>query len=110
MTGSPKIADGFFDALLPVGLIDLVPRVDWQAGVVSSHVAIASMVMWRWTGYNALIYLAGMLAIPAELYEAAAIDGASRWQQFRHVTIPMLRPTIIFTVIISTIFGLQIFA
>src|SRR5918992_214483 len=85
-------------------------RINWQAGVFTSHVAIASMIMWRWTGYNALIYLAGMQAIPTELYEAAAIDGANRWQQFRHVTIPMLRPTIIFTAIISTIYGLQVFA
>jgi cellobiose transport system permease protein len=85
-------------------------RINWQAGVLTSHIAVASMVMWRWTGYNALIYLAGMHAIPSELYDAAAIDGANRWQQFRHVTIPMLRPTIIFTVIISTIYGLQIFA
>jgi cellobiose transport system permease protein len=85
-------------------------RINWQAGVLTSHIAIASMIMWRWTGYNALIYLAAMQAIPQELYEAAAIDGANRWQQFRHVTIPMLRPTIIFTVIISTIYGLQVFA
>ena len=67
------------------------------------------MVTWRWTGYNALIYLAAMQAIPKELYEAAAIDGASRWQQFRHVTVPALRPTIIFTVIISTIGAMQLF-
>ena len=67
------------------------------------------MVTWRWAGYNALIYLAAMQAIPDELYEAAAIDGARSWRQFWHVTVPMLRPTIIFTVIISTIGGLQLF-
>ena len=50
-----------------------------------------------------------MQAIPDELYEAAAIDGARSWRQFFHITIPMLRPTIIFTVIISTIGGLQLF-
>jgi cellobiose transport system permease protein len=93
-------------------LLDLVgiDRINWQSNVLTSHIAIASMIMWRWTGYNTLIYLAGMQAIPSELYEAAAIDGASRWQQFRHVTVPMLRPTIIFTAIISTIYGLQVFA
>ncbi|MEO1063675.1 MAG: sugar ABC transporter permease [Actinomycetota bacterium] len=85
-------------------------RINWQAEKWSSHLAIATMVMWRWTGYNALIYLAGMQAIPRELYEAAMIDGASRWRQFVHVTVPQLRPTIIFTVIISTIGGMQIFA
>jgi cellobiose transport system permease protein len=67
------------------------------------------MVMWRWTGYNTLIYLAAMQAVPDDLYEAAEVDGASSWRQFFHITIPMLRPTIIFTAIISTIGGLQLF-
>lgn len=86
-----------------------VDAVDWQAHRWSSWVAIATMVDWRWTGYNALIYLAAMQAIPTDLYEAAAIDGASSWRQFWQLTIPMLRPTIIFTAIISTIGGLQLF-
>ncbi len=85
-------------------------RINWQAQKWSSHIAIAAMVAWRWTGYNALIYLAAMQAVPQQLYEAAAIDGASKWRQLVHVTIPQLRPTIIFTVIISTIGGMQIFA
>lgn len=85
-------------------------RINWAAERWSSHLAIATMVAWRWTGYNALIYLAAMQAIPRELYEASMIDGASRWRQFVHVTVPQLRPTIIFTVIISTIGGMQIFA
>ena len=54
-----------------------------------SQFAVSSIVIWRWTGYNALIYLAAMQAIPADLYESAALDGAGRWQQFRHVTIPI---------------------
>jgi cellobiose transport system permease protein len=83
--------------------------VNWEAGTFSSWIALSVMVTWRWTGYNALIYLAAMQGIPDELYEAAAVDGASGWQQFIHVTIPSLRPTIIFTVIISTIGGLQLF-
>ncbi|MCR2801988.1 MULTISPECIES: carbohydrate ABC transporter permease [unclassified Microbacterium] len=78
-------------------------------GELSSHVAIATMVNFRWTGYNALILLAGMQAIPRDLYEAATIDGAGRMRQFFSVTIPMLRPTIIFVVITSTIGGLQVF-
>jgi cellobiose transport system permease protein len=84
-------------------------KVNWEAGRFSSWVALSTMVMWRWTGYNALIYLAAMQGIPDELYEAAAVDGARRWRQFVHVTIPMLRPTILFTVVISTIGGLQLF-
>jgi cellobiose transport system permease protein len=87
-----------------------IHKVDWEAGRLSSWIALSVMVTWRWAGYNALIYLAAMQAIPDELYEAAAIDGARAWKQFLHVTVPMLRPTIIFTVIISTIGGLQLFA
>ena len=86
-----------------------IHKIDWEAGRFSSWVAISTMVTWRWAGYNALIYLAAMQGIPDELYEAAAIDGAKPWKQFRHVTIPLLRPTIIFTVIVSTIGGLQLF-
>ncbi|PYC88510.1 ABC transporter permease [Streptomyces tateyamensis] len=86
-----------------------VHQIDWQAGTFSSWTAISTIVTWRWTGYNALIYLAAMQAVPFELYEAAAIDGAGRWRQFRSITIPMLRPTILFTVIVSTIGALQLF-
>jgi cellobiose transport system permease protein len=84
--------------------------IDWQADTWSSHLAISMIVAWRWTGYNALIYLASMQAIPNELYEAATIDGARQSQQFWRITVPMLRPTIIFTTVISTIGGLQIMA
>ena len=86
-----------------------IHHIDWEAGRLSSWIALSVMVTWRWAGYNALIYLAAMQGIPDELYEAAAIDGAKAWKQFIHVTIPQLRPTIIFTVIISTIGGLQLF-
>jgi cellobiose transport system permease protein len=86
-----------------------IHHVYWEAGRFSSWVAISTMVTWRWTGYNALIYLAAMQSIPEELYEAAAVDGARGFRQFLHVTVPMLRPTILFTVIISTIGGLQLF-
>lgn len=84
-------------------------HIDWVAGSLSSKIAISIIIMWRWTGYNALIYLAAMQTIPVELYEAAAIDGASRWQQFRRITIPGVRPAIIFTIIISTIGSTQVF-
>jgi cellobiose transport system permease protein len=86
-----------------------IHNVDWEAGRLSSWIALSVMVTWRWAGYNALIYLAAMQGIPEELYEAAAIDGARAWKQFWHVTVPLLRPTIIFTVIVSTIGGLQLF-
>ena len=86
-----------------------IENVNWEAGRISSWIALSTMVTWRWVGYNALLYLAAMQSIPDELYEASAVDGARTWRQFVHVTIPMLRPTIIFTVIISTIGGLQLF-
>jgi cellobiose transport system permease protein len=86
-----------------------IHHVYWEAGRFSSWVAISTMVTWRWTGFNTLIYLAAMQSIPEDLYEAAAVDGARRVRQFIHVTVPMLRPTILFTVIISTIGGLQLF-
>ncbi|HEX6473177.1 MAG TPA: sugar ABC transporter permease [Streptosporangiaceae bacterium] len=86
-----------------------VNHIDWQVSRGWSWAAIATMVNWRWTGYNALIYLAAMQAIPKDLYEAAAIDGASRIKQFWRITVPLLQPTILFTVIISTIGGLQLF-
>ncbi|AUY47702.1 MULTISPECIES: sugar ABC transporter permease [Streptomycetaceae] len=91
-----------------LGQVGLSP-VDWQAGTWASQFGVSAIVTWRWTGYNALIYLAGMQAIPGELYESAAVDGASRWQQFRHVTVPGLRPTIVFTVVVSTIGATQLF-
>lgn len=91
-----------------LSLVGIEP-IDWQAGHASSHSAIAIMVIWRWTGYNALVYLAAMQTIPKELYEAASLDGAGTFRMFRSITLPSLRPVIIFTVIISTINGMQIF-
>ena len=83
--------------------------IDWQAGRFSSWAAISTMVDWRWIGYNALIYLAAMQSVPRDLYEAAAIDGAGAVRQFFRITVPMIRPAIVFTVVLSTIGGLQLF-
>jgi cellobiose transport system permease protein len=89
-------------------LVGLDP-VNWQSNRFFSHLAIATMVNWRWTGYNALIVLAAMKAIPKEIHEAAMIDGANAMRRFFSVTLPLLRPTLIFVVVTSTIGGLQIF-
>jgi cellobiose transport system permease protein len=105
---SNLFADQFGLVNTALGAIGIDP-VRWHVDPLASHVAIATMVNFRWTGYNALIFLAAMQAIPRDLYEAATIDGASRVRQFFSVTVPMLRPTIIFIVITSTIGGLQIF-
>ncbi|HUQ61624.1 sugar ABC transporter permease [Lentzea sp.] len=85
-------------------------QIDWQAGTATSHVAIAVMVVWRWTGYHALIFLASMQAISPSLYEAATLDGANGWQQFWRITVPLLRPQIIFTTIIATTGNMRLLA
>ncbi|HEX7747044.1 MAG TPA: sugar ABC transporter permease [Micromonosporaceae bacterium] len=83
--------------------------IDWDAQRWSSWIAIAAMVNWRWTGYNTLILLAGMQSIPRDLYEAAALDGAGPWRQLWRITLPMLMPTFVFVVTLSTIGGMQLF-
>ena len=87
-----------------------MPGVAWHTDRLASHFAIATMVNWRWTGYNALLLLAAMQAVPRDLYDAAAIDGANRFRQFTSITVPSIKPAVIFVVITSTIGGLQIFA
>ncbi|UED87734.1 sugar ABC transporter permease [Streptomyces profundus] len=84
-------------------------HIDWESEKWPAQIAISLMVIWRWTGYNALLYLAAMQAIPRDRYEAAAIDGASRWQQFTKVTVPGIRSTIVFTIVLSTIGATQLF-
>ncbi|HUR01645.1 MAG TPA: sugar ABC transporter permease, partial [Nonomuraea sp.] len=86
-----------------------VEPIDFKQSVLGSHVLIAVMVTWRWFGYTTLLYLASLQAIPRAIYEAAAVDGAGGWKQFRHISIPSLRPVIVFTIVTSTIGGLQIF-
>jgi cellobiose transport system permease protein len=86
-----------------------VDGIRWDSSKWPAQIAISTIVTWRWTGYNALIYLAAMQAVPSDLYEAAALDGASRWRQFISVTIPSIRPTIFFTIIVSTIGATQLF-
>ncbi|MFC0673425.1 carbohydrate ABC transporter permease [Brachybacterium hainanense] len=92
-------------ALTALGL----SSVPWLSSSLGIKVTIAVMVIWRFTGYNAIIYLAGLQAIPTDLYDAAEVDGASTWQVFTRVTVPMMRPIILFTVITSTIGGLSLF-
>nr|WP_307439919.1 sugar ABC transporter permease [Bacillus sp. V2I10] len=97
---------GLLNYILTV--IGLEP-VQWMNSGILVKIVIASMVVWRWAGYNAIIYLAGLQSIPNTLYEAAKIDGASSYQMFFHITIPMLRPIILFTVLMTTIGSMQLF-
>jgi cellobiose transport system permease protein len=87
-----------------------IPHIDFVEQALPGHIAIAAMITWRWFGYNALIFLASMLAIPDDLYESASLDGAGAWKQFRFVTLPGIRNTITFVLIVGTIGGLQVFA
>jgi multiple sugar transport system permease protein len=82
---------------------------NWLADPVLAMPSIIAMAVWRNLGFSMVIFLAGLQTIPAQLYEAASIDGASRWQAFRHVTLPMLRPTILFITVVTTIGYLQLF-
>jgi cellobiose transport system permease protein len=98
---------GLINALIQ--LVGLEP-INWHAGRLSSHVAIASMVNWQFTGFNTLIFLAAMQAIPGSYYEAAMIDGANRVQRFVRISLPLLRPAILFATVLSVIGQLQLFA
>jgi multiple sugar transport system permease protein len=98
-----------------VGLINMflgglgISGPAWLADPLLAMPSIIAMAVWRNLGFAMIVFLAGMQAIPASLYEAASIDGASRWQSFRWVTVPMLRPTILFMTVITTIGYLQLF-
>jgi len=97
------------------GLINTVltgmhlPAVQWLSDFWAMKWAIALLVIWRWVGYNALVYMAGLQSIPSDFYEAARMDGANTFNIFFRITIPLLRPVILFTVISSTLGGLTLF-
>ena len=86
-----------------------VHQIDWLGDPHWAMPAIILMATWKNFGYNMLICIAGLQNIPRELHEAAALDGASPFQRFRHITIPMLAPTLFFVVIVTMIGYLQLF-
>ncbi|MFD2216743.1 MULTISPECIES: carbohydrate ABC transporter permease [Metabacillus] len=86
-----------------------VDQIKWLSHPFWAKVSIIMSMTWRWTGYNMVIYLAAMQNIPDELYEAASLDGAGKVKQFLNITVPQLKPVILFTAIISTISTLQLF-
>lgn len=92
-----------------LGLFGVAP-VSWGSSEWGTKIAISIMVFWRWVGYNTIIYLAGIQSIPKDVYEAATIDGASKFQQAIHITLPLLKPFIILTVFFSTVGALQLFS
>lgn len=83
--------------------------IAWLSNPTLAKGVIIIALLWRWTGYNMIFYLSALQNVPAETYEAAEIDGANSLQQFFHITIPQLKPIILFTTIMSTIGTLQIF-
>lgn len=91
-----------------IGWFGLDPVI-WTIDSWGIKIAVSLMVLWRWTGYVTIIFLAGLQSIPEDLYEAAKIDGAHIVQQFFQITIPLLRPFIVFVVLIATIGSLQLF-
>ena len=100
--------DGFVNALL-MNLNIISEPIAWITHPVWAKVLIIIAITWRWTGYNMIFYLAGLQGIDDSIYEAAEIDGAGAWQKFKSITVPMLKPIILFTTINSTIGTLQLF-
>jgi len=83
--------------------------IDWMGRPENIKPAVAMIVFWRYLGFNVVLYLAALQTIPKDLYEAATMDGAGRFQQFWFITLPSLRPMIYFGVTLSVIGGLQLF-
>ena len=82
---------------------------DWLNQPFAAFAVLVVAVTWRWTGYNAIIILAGLQSIPADLYEAASVEGVPKWRQFFSLTLPLLSPVIAFAAVLSIIGSLQLF-
>lgn len=98
---------GLVNALLEIFNI---PPVPWLESVWGGRISLCLLVIWAWLGYNMVIMLAGLQTIPGELTEAALIDGASPTQAFFYVTIPLMRPVILFSVVLSTMGSFNLFS
>lgn len=100
--------DGFINTMLiKIGILDT--GINWLANANTARAVIIIALIWRWTGYNMVFYLSGLQNIDYSVYEAARIDGASPMQSFFRITIPLLKPTILLTTIMSTNGTLQLF-
>ena len=100
--------DGFINTLL-MNIHLIGEPIQWLTDPVWAKILIIVAITWRWTGYNMVFYLSGMQGIDDSIYEAAEIDGAGTVQKFKSITLPMLKPIILFTTINSTIGTLQLF-
>ena len=100
--------DGFVNAIL-MKLNLIAEPISWITDPVWAKVLIILAITWRWTGYNMVFYLSGLQGIDDSIYEAADIDGVGAFEKFKSITLPMLKPIILFTTINSTIGTLQLF-
>ncbi len=100
--------DGFVNGFL-MNLHLISEPINWLTSTAFARILIIMAITWRWTGYNMIFYLSGLQSIDDSIYEAAAIDGATGFQKFRYMTVPLLKPIILFTTINSTIGTLQLF-
>ena len=92
-----------------MGLVGLPHAVEWLSNPSTAWIAIIGLDVWQWTPFVALILIAGLQSLPIEPREAAAIDGASTWQTFRHITFPMLTPFLAIAVVLRTIQAFKTF-
>jgi multiple sugar transport system permease protein len=97
---------GLFNQLL--GLVGINP-VNWLGDPNLVIPVFVALELWRGAGFYTILFLASMQSIPTHLYDAASIDGATGWQSFRLVTLPLMRPTILFATVMATIWNLQLF-
>ncbi|MGB3184562.1 MAG: sugar ABC transporter permease [Ornithinimicrobium sp.] len=86
-----------------------LPAIDWQSGQVAAFTSVVLVTLWWRVGFNMLIYLAGLQGISTEVYEAARLDGATGWQRFRYITIPLVGPSTFFLLIMNVIYSFQVF-
>ena len=94
---------GVINAIIPG------PPIDWLGDSFWARPAIAFVVFWRYLGWNVVLYLSALQVISGDLYEAATLDGASRWQQFRYIALPLLKPMMFFAITLTLIGNLQLF-
>ena len=92
---------------MKIGIIS--ENINWLGTPATAKAVIIIALIWRWTGYNMVFYLAGLQNIEYSVYEAAKIDGASGWKTFWYITVPLLKPTIVMTAIMSINGTLQLF-
>lgn len=101
--------EGLINAFLSAISFGAIEPVDWLLNTKTVFPAIMLLSIWQGTGFQMVIYLAGLQDIPHDLYEAAEVDGATKWQQFRSITLPQLRNTSIFVILSTTILAFKLF-